>query len=252
MTYAEVNGQKIYYEVHGTGKPLVALHGGLQTIDLAFGTALPWLAADRQVIAVELQGHGHTPDSDRPMTLPDMAADVIALLDHLDVDKADVLGFSLGSLVAVQVALSAPSRVDRLVVASGHFRSTGYLPEILDPALQPGSTRMPTVDDFTAMRDAYLAVAPDPEHFEAFMGKLNTPPPPTWVDAWSLDDLRAIAAPTLLVAGDRDFMRLSHADEMRELLPDARLAVLPDCTHMRVTRHELFQPLLQSFLTAPA
>jgi pimeloyl-ACP methyl ester carboxylesterase len=248
MTYAEVNGQKLYYEVHGAGKPLVALHGGLLTIDLSFGHVLPWLAKDRQVIAVELQGHGHTPDSDRPLTLPNLAADVIALLDHLGIDRADVFGFSLGSLVATQVAISGPSRVDRLVVAAGHFRSAGYNPEVLDRALMATSTRMPTAADFAEMRDAYLAVAPDPGHFEAFTAKLNTAPPPTWVDAWSLDELRAITAPTLLVVGDRDFMRLSHADEMRELLPDARLAVLPDSTHMRVMHHELLQPLVEKFL----
>jgi pimeloyl-ACP methyl ester carboxylesterase len=248
MTYAEVNGQQVYYEVHGSGKPLVALHGGLLTIDLTFGHVLPWLTKDRQVVAVELQGHGHTPDNDRPLTLPDMAADVIALLDHLGIDRADLFGFSLGSLVAAQVAMSGPSRVDRLVLAAGHFRSSGYHDEILDPALMAASTRMPTADDFAEMRDAYLAVAPHPEHFEAFMAKLNTLPPPTWVDAWSLDELRAITTPTLLVVGDRDFVRLSHADEMRELLPDAQLAVLPNSTHMRVMHHELLQPLVEKFL----
>src|SRR5579871_4958576 len=111
MTYAPVNGLRLYYEVHGSGRPLVLLHGGLLTIDLNFGPLLKPLAASRQVIAVELQGHGHTALTDRPMTIEALASDVVALLDHLGIEQADVFGFSLGGLVAYAVALSAPARV---------------------------------------------------------------------------------------------------------------------------------------------
>ena len=118
MTYALVNGLQLYYETHGSGRPLVLLHGGLMTIDLNFGPLLEPLSANRQVIAVELQGHGHTADTDRPMTIESLAGDVIALLDLLGIAETDLFGFSLGGLVAYAVALGAPTRVGKLVVAS--------------------------------------------------------------------------------------------------------------------------------------
>ena len=109
MTYAPVNGLQLYYEIHGSGRPIVLLHGGLLTIDLSFGPLLEPLAASRQVIAVELQGHGHTADTGRPMTIEALAGDVVALLDHLGIAEADLFGFSLGGLVAYAVALGAPA-----------------------------------------------------------------------------------------------------------------------------------------------
>src|SRR5262245_50096988 len=111
MAYAPVNGLQLYYEIRGRGRPLVLLHGGLMTIDLNFGPLLGPLAAERRVIGMELQGHGHTADTDRPMTIEALADDVIALLDHLEIAQADVFGFSLGGLVAYGVALRAPGRV---------------------------------------------------------------------------------------------------------------------------------------------
>src|SRR5262245_64771613 len=118
MTYAPVNGLQLYYEIRGTGRPLVLLHGGLLTIDLNFGPLLEPLAASRQVIAVELQGHGHTADTGRAMTIEALAGDVVALLDHLGITEADLFGFSLGGLVAYAIALGAPTRVGKLIVAS--------------------------------------------------------------------------------------------------------------------------------------
>src|SRR5580692_3110386 len=118
MAYAPVNGLQLYYECRGSGRPLVLLHGGLMTIDLNFGAMLGPLAASRRVIAVELQGHGHTADTGRPLTIEALAGDVVALLDHLGIPEADLFGFSLGGLVAFAVALSAPTRVGKLIVAS--------------------------------------------------------------------------------------------------------------------------------------
>jgi pimeloyl-ACP methyl ester carboxylesterase len=159
MTYTSVNGLQLYYETHGSGRPLVLLHGGLLTIDLNFGPLLEPLAASRQVIAVELQGHGHTADTDRPMTIEALAGDVVALLDYLGVAEADFFGFSLGGLVACAVALSAPARVGKLIVASADpHRPPGRVSAPLD------EDRMPTTADFQAWRDAYDAVAPDPTH----------------------------------------------------------------------------------------
>src|SRR5260370_17244490 len=111
MTYAPVNGLQLYYEIRGSGRPLVLLHGGLMTIDLNFGPLLDPLAASRQVIAVELQGHGHTADTRRAMTIEALAGDVVALLDHLGAAGADLVGFSLAGLVPYPVALTSPAPV---------------------------------------------------------------------------------------------------------------------------------------------
>jgi pimeloyl-ACP methyl ester carboxylesterase len=242
MTIAPVNGLQLYYEEHGSGHPLVLLHGGLHTIDLSFGALIPLLAASHRVIAVELQGHGRTADIDREPTYPDLAADVIGLLDHLGVERADVFGFSLGGLVAVELGLRHPNRVGRLVLAAAQYRPDGYH-DLSDPA----SVRMPTPAEFAEMEQEYRRVAPVPDHWEAFAAKLNgvvhTAP------GWSADDMRRIAAPVLLVIGDTDFVRIEHAAEMLELIPDAQLAVLPKTRHTElVLRTDVLAPLLEGFL----
>src|SRR5438067_11176474 len=243
MTYAPVNGLQLYFETRGTGQPLVLLDGGLMTIDLTFGPLLEPLAAGRQVIAVELQGHGHTADTDRPMTIEALASDVVALLDHLGIAEADLFGFSLGGLVAYAVALGSPSRVGKLIAASA------------DPHRPPGresapldDDRMPTSADFQAMRDAYNAVASDPAHFDEFAAKTSTMVHefPGWTD-----ELRSLQVPTLLMFGDRDFSPLADVLQMFELLPNAQLAVLPGTTHVGVSRRpgEVFA-LITPFLAA--
>lgn len=246
-TYAQVNGLNMYYEVHGAGRPIVLLHGGLLTIDLSFAALIPALAATRQVIAVELQGHGRTADIERAITFENLSDDVVALLDQLGTARTDLFGFSLGGLTATQTAIRHPDRVDRLVAASVHFRPDGYHPEIRNPALHAGSTRMPTAADFAEMQRAYARIAPDPGHFGAFMAK--TSGVAMAFEGWSDDALGAITAPTLVLVGDHDFVRLEHAGQMRELIPGAQLAVLPDCTHMAVTQRvaELI-PMLDRFL----
>jgi pimeloyl-ACP methyl ester carboxylesterase len=245
--YANVNGLKMYYEIHGTGKPMVLLHGGLLTIDLSFSAILPALAKNRQVIAVELQGHGHTADIDRDLTLQFLANDVVALLDHLDIERADLFGYSFGGLVALQVAMTYPERVDRLIAAATHFRADGYHNEILDPKLWESSTRMPTENDFQQMREAHAAVAPDPSQFDSTMAKAQ--PVVDSVDGWSLDDLRGITAATLLVIGDHDFVRIEHAAQMHELIKNSQLAILPNTTHMGLVRRaDLLMPPVEGFL----
>jgi pimeloyl-ACP methyl ester carboxylesterase len=228
MTYASVNGLQIYYEVHGSGRPIVLLHGGLLTIDLTFGPLLKPLAANRQVIAVELRGHGHTADIDRPMTIEALASDVIALLDELKIAEADLFGFSLGGLVSYAIALSVPGRIGKMIVASadGH-RPPGRESVPLD------DERMPPPSAFQEMRDAYTAVAPDPAHFEEFAAKTSkmVHETPGWTD-----ELRSLRTPTLLIFGDRDFSPLSDVVELFGLLPNAQLAVLPGTTHIGVTQ----------------
>ena len=228
MAYAPVNGLQLYYEVHGSGRPLVLLHGGLLTIGLNFGPMLEPLSASRQVIAVELQGHGHTADTGRALTIEALAGDVIALLDELRIAEADLFGFSLGGLVACAIALGAPARVGKLIVASA------------DPHRPPGresaplgEDRMPTSADFQAMRDAYEAVAPDPAHFDEFAAKNSALVHefPGWTD-----ELRSLQVPTMLIFGDRDFSPLPDVVELFELLPNAQLAVLPGTTHVGLTR----------------
>ena len=228
MTYAPVNGLQFYYEIRGGGRPLVLLHGGLLTIDLNFGPLLEPLAASRQVIAVELQGHGHTADTGRAMTIEALAGDIVALLDHLGIAETDLFGFSLGGLVAYAVTLGAPTRVGKLIVASADaHRPPGRESAPLD------DDRMPTQADFQAMRDAYDAVAPEPANFGEFAAKTEALVHefPGWTD-----ELRSLRTPTLLIFGDRDFSPLPDVVELFGLLPNAQLAVLPGTTHIGVTR----------------
>lgn len=248
--YAPVNGLRMYYEVHGqggTGRPLVLLPGGLQTIELSFGAVLGGLTAERRVIATELQGHGRTADIERDFEPGLLAGDVAALLDHLGVGQADVLGFSLGGTVAVQLALDHPDLVGRLVPVSVSFASDGYHQEISDPALYATSTRMPTEEDFRQMREAYARVAPDPGHFDVFWAKVGQAAGS--LKGWTPGELGSITAPTLLVFGDHDFVRLEHAVQVHGLIPGAQLAVLPGATHVGVLRRaDLVVPLVNGFL----
>lgn len=241
-SYASVNGLQLYYEEHGSGRPLVLLHGGMLTIDLTFRELIPLLARAHRLIAVELQGHGRTADVEREPTYPNLADDVVALLDHLGLERADVLGFSLGGLVALELGMRHPGRVDRLVAAASHYRPEGYH-DLSDPA----SVRMPTEAEFAAMRADYERVAPDPSHFDAFLQRMNVVV--HGHPGWSADDLRGITAPVLLVIGDTDFVRIEHAAEMHELIPHAQLAVLPATRHTEVIhRTELLAPMLTRFL----
>jgi pimeloyl-ACP methyl ester carboxylesterase len=246
--YAEVNGLRMYYEVHGDGRPVVLLHGGLHSIDLSFGDLLPWLAEDFRIIAVDLQGHGRTGDIDRPPLLEHLATDVLALLDELGVGRADLVGYSLGGLVALTMATHHPDRVRRMVLAATHFRQDGYHDDVVKGDESTG--RLPTPEEFEAWRAAYAAVAPDPDHFRDFAERMSEVVH-SFAD-WTPDELRAITAPTLLVVGDNDFVRLPHAEEMRDLLAGSRLAVLPDTRHSEVMRRaDLLLPMVTAFLRTP-
>jgi pimeloyl-ACP methyl ester carboxylesterase len=229
MTYATVNGLRLYYEIHGRGRPLVLLHGGLHTIGLTFGPLLGPLAVTRQVIAVELQGHGHTADTARPMTIGALAGDVIALLDQLGIEGTDLFGFSLGGLVACEVAFRVPGRVGKLIAASADpYRPPGRESAPL------GDDRLPTPADFQEMHDEYDKAAPDPAHFGEFAARVTA-----MVHEFpgrTAAELRALATPALLIFGDRDFSPLPDVVELYELLPDAQLAVLPGTTHTGVPR----------------
>src|SRR5918998_1952405 len=233
--YAKVNGLNIYYEIHGTGQPLVVLHGAYMTIDL-MGEIVPALAETRQVIAVELQGHGRTADIDRPLAYELMVNDIAALLRHLVIGKADVFGYSMGGGVAFQVAIRHPEVVSKLVVASASYTSDGMHPELLEMI----PTLTPEVFAGSPIEEAYLRTAPNPDDFPTLVAKMKQLDMEPF--AWPPEDIQGIAAPTLLIVGDSDAIRLEHAVEMFRLLgggvmgdmgglPKSRLAVLPGTTH---------------------
>jgi pimeloyl-ACP methyl ester carboxylesterase len=247
MPTAHIDGLPLWYEEHGDpdGSPLVALHGGILTFEGSFADVLPWLADGRRVIGVELQGHGHTPDTGRAMSIDRFADDVADLLDHLGIERADLWGFSLGALTATGLAVRHPSKVRRLVLAAVNIRPDGYHPEITAP--EQDDPRLPTEQEFAAWQAAYEAVAPDPDAFFPFLERMQ-PVVHDW-RGWTDDQVRSVTAPTLLVIGDRDFVRLDHAAEMLELFPDSRLAVLPGTRHTEVMqRSEQLRALVAPFL----
>ena len=251
--YAPVNGLKMYYEIHGTGKPLVLIHGAFMTVE-AWGETLTELAKTRKVIAVELQGHGRTADIDRPFSYEQFADDVAALMRHIEVDKADILGYSLGGAVALQAAIRHPGMVDKLVVVSGTYRTDGWYPEVM------ATIAKMTPDSFTGtpIRDGYDKVAPNPAGFPALVDKIKAAEAKVY--AWPEDAIRAIASPTLIVIGDSDGVRPEHALEMFRLLgggvfgdmagmPRSQLAVLPGTNHFGVmSRGAWLAPMIRDFL----
>jgi len=251
--YAPVNGLKMYYEIHGTGKPLVLIHGAFMTVE-AWGETLTELAKTRRVIALELQGHGRTADIDRPFSYEQFADDVAALMRHIGIDKADVLGYSLGGAVALQAAIRHPEMVDKLVVVSGTYRTDGWYPEVMATI-----ARM-TPDDFkgTPIRDGYDKVAPHPDAFPALVDRIKVLEAKVY--AWPPDAIRAIASPALIILGDSDGVRPEHAIEMFRLLgggvfgdvagmPRSRLAVLPGTNHFGVMfRGAWLAPMIAEFL----
>jgi len=235
MPYAQVNELDIYYEIHGEGPPLILLHGAYMTIDM-MGPLLPRLAATRRVIAVELQGHGRTADVERPMTYEQFADDTAAVARHLGVEQADLVGYSMGGATALQVAIRHPELVRRLVVISASFRFDG-MPEV---AREMFPTITPEMFAGSPIEAAYQQVAPHPEDFPKLVEKMTALDSTPF--AWPDDEIRAIAAPTLIVLGDSDGITLEHAVEFFKLrgggvmgdlagMPASQLAVLPGTSH---------------------
>jgi len=247
MPHEKIDGVPIWYEEHGDpdGPPLVALHGGIMTFEGSFADVLPWLEERRRVIGVELQGHGHTPDTGREMSYDRFADDVAELIDRIGLGPTDVWGFSLGAETATALAVRHPATVRRLVLAASSIRPDGYHPEITAP--EQDDPKLPTEAEFRAWQAAYEAVAPDPSAFVPFLERLQ--PVVHGFVGWTADEIRGVTAPTLLIIGDRDFVRLDHAAEMLDLFPDCRLAVLPGTRHTEVMqRSDELRTLVPPFL----
>jgi len=244
----------MYYEIHGDGSPLALFHGAMGTIDSCFTDLLPALAAARQVVAIELQGHGHTADIDRPLSYRQMAADAAALLEALDIEKADLVGYSLGGAVALELAMQRPDLVRRLVFAGGtSYRRDGLYPEMLE---EPESA----ADDLTGSvwHRAYVRVAPDPSRWPDLVAK-NRELDRTFA-GWPDEDIQALTVPVLLIIGDSDIVRPEHTMKMFRLLgggvigdiaglPASQLAVLPGTSHVGLLdRVDWLQSMILEFL----
>ncbi len=262
-SYASVNGLNMYYEIHGSGKPLVLLHGGFWTIE-AMGEIVPQLALSRRVIAVELQGHGHTADIERPLRYELMADDIAALIRHLGLEEADVFGFSLGGGVALQTAIRHPEVVRKLALASAPFKRDGWYPEVLAAM---GAISVETFAG-TPIHEGYLKTSPRPEAWPTVVAKVRQLLTSDY--DWA-EGVAALKTPILILVGDADSMRLAHAVEFFGLLgggradgdmsglPPAQLAVLPATTHAgwappyhgMMTRTQLLLPIITEFLDAP-
>ena len=249
--YAPVNGLRLYYEVHGpanaTQPPLVLLHGGGDTIETSFGRILPLLARNRRVIAFEQQGYGHTADiAERPFRFEQSADDTAALLAHLKVDRADLLGFSNGGTIALQVAIRYPRVVRKLIAVSTLVSREGADPGFWEFMKNARLENMPSF-----LQEAYRKAAPQPENLRLFHDKAAQ----RMRDFQDIpvEKLRAIAAPTLVLIGDADVVRPEHAVALTRLLPQSRLAILPSTDHMAVlTRTDWVVPMIEEFLDAPA
>lgn len=235
--YAPVNGIKIYYEVYGEGKPVILLHGAFMTIAENWGQLIPELSKTRKVIAIEMQGHGHTPFSDRKLDLATLASDVEGVMNYLKVDSADIVGYSMGGSVAYQLTIQSPKRVKKLVIISSTYKSTGWRPEIANAF----KNMKPEMFANSPMKAAYDAVAPDTtkwtrfvEQMFAFMG---TP--------FDMGDsnIAKIASPVLIISGDNDGLDKIELMKTYQLLgggvsadmepmPKSHLAVVPSQSHV--------------------
>ena len=245
-----MDGLRLYYELHGNANspdpPLVLLHGGGDTIQISFGHLLPKLARTRKVIAFEQQGFGHTADiPERPFSFERSADDTAALLHYLHIEQADVLGFSNGGTIALQVAIRQPRPVRKLVIASGFFNHQGA-----DAAFWKGFEHIRLEQMPQELREAYLAAAPRPENLQMFFDKCvarmrNFQDIPAGT-------LRSIRSPALVLAGDADVTRPEQAVEEYRLIRHSRLAVLPGTDHMTLTsRTAWLVPMINEFLDAP-
>jgi pimeloyl-ACP methyl ester carboxylesterase len=260
MSYADVNGLSLYYSEHGSGEPLVLLHGGIGSGDM-FVALVPELETGRRVITVDLQGHGRTADVDRPFSPEAMADDIAALAEHLGLAQIDVLGYSLGGEVALRTAIQHPALVRRLVLISIPCRRDGNHPEVV-AAMDQMTPEIAEMMKQSPPYALYSSIAPRPEDWPVLIAKTS--------DLLKVDydwtaETAALTAPTMLVYADADSVRPAHIVEFYGLLggglrdagwdnshrPTARLAILPGTTHYDVFMSPLLAAAIIPFLDAP-
>jgi pimeloyl-ACP methyl ester carboxylesterase len=254
--YAPVNGLKMYYEVHGSGAPVVLLHGAFMTITNNWTGWIDELSKTRKVIVLEMQGHGRTADIPRDITSENLADDVAVLLEYLKIPRADLIGYSMGGTVAMQCAIRHPDKVRKVVVISAMLRREGAVKEGQD------ALATLTADAFkgSPIEAEYKRLSPNPDGFPAFVKRVLA------MDSKghdiSDDQLKATKAPMFFIHGDSDGIRLEHVAEMFRLkgggvhgdikpLPASRLAILPATTHVTLMqRRSVIVPMVNDFLNA--
>jgi pimeloyl-ACP methyl ester carboxylesterase len=255
--YAPVNGLRLYYEIHGAGEPLILLHGGFGFTGM-FGELLPQLAGFRQVIAVDLQGHGRTADIDRPLSLEAMGDDVAGLIEHLGLQQADIMGFSMGAGAALRAAIQHPDVVGKLVLVSIPFKRSGWFPEVRAGMEQVGAAAAPYMMQ-SPMYQGYVSIAPRPDDFPTLLEKMGQMVRRDY--DWSAEVV-ALTMPVMLVFADADGVPPAHAAEFFALLgggkqdpgwdranmPNARLAIIPGATHYDVVDSPLLAQVVTPFL----
>jgi pimeloyl-ACP methyl ester carboxylesterase len=235
--YAPVNGIKVYYEVYGEGRPIVLLHGAFYTIDMNWSQLIPELSKTRKVIAIELQGHGHTQFSDRKLSFPTLAGDIEGVMDYLKIDSADVVGFSMGGSVAYQFAIQSPKRLRKLVIISSTYKSSGWMSEITNAF----KMMKPELFTNTPMKTAYDAVAPDKTKWTKFLEQMIA----FAGQPFDLGEtnIAKITSPVLLISGDNDGLNKIELIKTYQLLgggviadfapmPKSQLAIVPSQGHV--------------------
>ncbi|UKB77827.1 alpha/beta fold hydrolase [Chryseobacterium sp. MEBOG07] len=235
--YAPVNGIKVYYEVYGQGAPIVLLHGAFMTIDMNWGELIPELSKNRKVIAIELQGHGHTPFSERKLSHATLASDVAGVMDYLKVDKADVVGYSFGGAIAYQFAIQNAKRLNKLVIISATYKSSGWIPEVSNAF----KTMKPAFFMNSPLQTGYEAVAPDKTKWTKFLEQMIA----AAGQPFDLGDsnISKISAPVLIISGDNDGLDKIELAKTYKLLgggiaadmgamPKSQLAVVPGQSHV--------------------
>jgi len=251
--YADINGMRLYYEVSGSGDPLIVLHGAYMNIE-TMGGIVPRLAETHKVYALELQGHGRTNDIDRPVTYPNLAGDVAVFMDELGIEKADIVGYSMGAAAGLKLAIDNPEKVDQLVAISVAYDLEGMQPEY--HAMIP--SMVPEMFIGSPMEDAWKAYAPDPTAFRPFVERMIALEHEPL--AWEAD-VAALETPVLIVTADADMTTLEHSVAMFHLLgggamgdmgnplSTSRLAVLPATSHTAIiNRVDLLHGFIEPFL----
>lgn len=235
--YAPVNGTKIYYEIYGEGIPIILLHGAFYTIDLNWSQLIPELSKTRKVIAIEFQGHGHSPFSERQLSLTNFASDVQKVMDYLKIDSADVAGYSMGGSVAYEFAVQNPKRVRKLVIISSTYKNTGWIPSV-----NVGFKNLdPSIFDNTPLKTAYEAVAPDKTKWRGFLKQMFTFADEPFDSGDS--NIAKIKAPVLIISGDNDGLDKVELAKTYQMLgggvaadlapmPKSHLAIVPAQGHV--------------------